>query len=301
MEDDSTRHGDSVRPPGWAEALLRVFLRSEVAETESGDLLEAYRDSVQPAQGRRRADFWYVRQVLGYAIRAIVMSRRNWILAGLSLCAVTFGLTVLRYPETNPGSHARVNFAAICAGFLFYACVAVIRSSPSGVENAAVLRVGSSWGVAIGVLWAAAYVFGNLVRPHGPGAQVALLLAVVAFLLPFVAGAQGAKKTGRIRAGMRAGFWSGFISGLMAFLALAVIGYILAFIPGLPGAETPAKDRIYTEAEFKRINVMDALGGALAHLFLIGGICGSVEGAAGGCAEVLLARAAHKLDRSIRA
>jgi hypothetical protein len=158
------------------------------------------------------------------------------------------------------------------------------------------LRLGTRWGIAIGVLWTCAYIFGNLITPHGRGAQAAILLALVAFVLPFAAGFQGATRTGRIRDGMRAGFWSGFISGMMACLALAAIGYICALVPGFPGAEIPP-GRFYTAEEYQRLNVMDALGGALAHLFVIGGIVGTIEGAAGGCAEVLLARAAHKRDR----
>jgi hypothetical protein len=39
-------------------------------QTESGDLLEAYRDSVYPARGRGRADLWFVRQVAGYVVRS---------------------------------------------------------------------------------------------------------------------------------------------------------------------------------------------------------------------------------------
>jgi len=47
-----SRSDNSVRPPRWAQMLLRFFLPSGTAETESGDLLEAYRDSVYPSLGR---------------------------------------------------------------------------------------------------------------------------------------------------------------------------------------------------------------------------------------------------------
>jgi hypothetical protein len=33
------------KPPVWAEAMLRVFLRPDVFASVSGDLLEQYRDS----------------------------------------------------------------------------------------------------------------------------------------------------------------------------------------------------------------------------------------------------------------
>ena len=59
----------NAMPPGWAETLLRAFLRSRDVDCVSGDLLEEYRDSVYPRCGRRRADLWYGRQVLGFVAR----------------------------------------------------------------------------------------------------------------------------------------------------------------------------------------------------------------------------------------
>jgi hypothetical protein len=47
-----------------------MFLRRDDAETQSGDLLEAYRDSIYPSRGRWRADLWFIRQVAGYVFRA---------------------------------------------------------------------------------------------------------------------------------------------------------------------------------------------------------------------------------------
>ena len=51
-------------PPKWAEVLLRIFLRSRDRDTVAGDLLEEYRETVLPARGCRRAQWWYLRQVL---------------------------------------------------------------------------------------------------------------------------------------------------------------------------------------------------------------------------------------------
>jgi hypothetical protein len=56
-------------PPDWADALLRLFVTAENVDNVSGDLLEEYRDSVLPGRGQRRADRWYVRQVLGFVWR----------------------------------------------------------------------------------------------------------------------------------------------------------------------------------------------------------------------------------------
>jgi hypothetical protein len=66
----------SAAPPAWAEALLRSIVARGDQDAVSGDLLEAYRDSILPARGPRRADWWYVGQVFGF------VWRRTW-LAGL--------------------------------------------------------------------------------------------------------------------------------------------------------------------------------------------------------------------------
>lgn len=62
--------GDSnVLPRRWAEALLRLLLSRRDRETVSGDLLEAYRDTIVPELGSA-ADRWYIRQVGWFLLRA---------------------------------------------------------------------------------------------------------------------------------------------------------------------------------------------------------------------------------------
>jgi hypothetical protein len=58
-----------ARPPRWAEATLRMLLKPHDRETVSGDLLEEYRDTIEPSRGRA-ADWWYIRQVTWYLLRA---------------------------------------------------------------------------------------------------------------------------------------------------------------------------------------------------------------------------------------
>jgi hypothetical protein len=57
-------------PPRWAEAWLRLLLPARDQETVSGDLLEQYRDSVRPSEGRLRANAWYIAQVAGFTWRS---------------------------------------------------------------------------------------------------------------------------------------------------------------------------------------------------------------------------------------
>lgn len=270
--------GGEMRPPRWADVLLRTCLNTEEAETESGDLLEAYRDSICPARGRWRADFWYVRQVVGYVLRARGMVLRNWLLLGLTLCVLTIVVDVLLFPGLLPGPAA----AFVTAGFLFYGYVAACRTHPVTPEDAVVLRLGARYGIAHGALWIAA-LFG---LNRGVGFLVLALPA--AFLVPLVAGAHAAIKLWRIRAGMRVGFWSGLISGIIVSFVLMAFGYVWAYAPGLPGAEIPQHDG-YTAAEYAELNVSDTLGGGLVFLFE-GGVFGLIGGALGGFAGILLAR-----------
>ena len=53
-------------PPRWTGALLRTFLKRDDFESVSDDLLEQYRDSIYPTRGERRADLWYITQVLTF-------------------------------------------------------------------------------------------------------------------------------------------------------------------------------------------------------------------------------------------
>ena len=65
---------NTATPPRWADVVLRLLLAPRDRQTVSGDLLEEYRETIHPARGRRRADLWYVSQVVGFAWRA----NRTW-------------------------------------------------------------------------------------------------------------------------------------------------------------------------------------------------------------------------------
>jgi uncharacterized protein (TIGR03435 family) len=246
--------GDEIgHPPRWAEALLRTFLNPEEAETQSGDLLEAYRDSILPGRGRRGADLWFLRQVAGYILRARGTQTRNWVLAGVALSVLTVVVSILRYPGILAG--AQVVFVALF--LLFFAYAAVFHTRPRTPEESIVLRLGSRYGLAIGALT----MCGILALNFGIGIGVLMVLAAIS--LPVVAGAHAGITLWRVGAGLRVGFWSGIVSGLMLFLGLMAYGYILAFIPGIPGAEFPPIHP-YTAMEYQRANVGDTLGGGLA-------------------------------------
>jgi hypothetical protein len=60
----------SIRPPRWAEGLLRLLLQPKDRDSVSGDLLEEYREAIVSKRGSSSADAWYARQVGWYLLRA---------------------------------------------------------------------------------------------------------------------------------------------------------------------------------------------------------------------------------------
>jgi len=97
---------NEATPPGWAEVLLRACLRRGDSDSVSGDLLEQYRESVHPARGHRRADLWYVTQVLGFVWR----SARLW----AALFAAAFlARTALDWLVPPADFHARANVSTL--------------------------------------------------------------------------------------------------------------------------------------------------------------------------------------------
>jgi hypothetical protein len=126
-----------------------------------------------------------------------------------------------------------------------------------------VLRLGTRWGIAIGIWWIALELC-VVVIPHDLVTGIGFMLALVAFLLPFGSGSHGALKTGRMRDGIGICFWSGLISGVMTFPALLAIGYIL-----------------------HDSDVFDSL---FEHLFFIHGALNLICGTIGSCAAILLER-----------
>lgn len=267
--------GTDTKPPRWTDALLRTLMNAQDAEIQSGDLLEAYRDSIYPARGRWQADWWYVRQVFGCVLRARGSKVRNWLLVGLALCVLTVALSLFMYPALFAGWVPKV-----AVGFLFYGYVAAFHSRPVTPEDAVVLRLGAGYGIACGVLWTVGVIGASF------GAGLTLVLAYLSVVLPLVAGAHCGIKLWRVRAGMLVGFWSGLISGLIAFLVVVAFGYLLAFAPGLPGGYIPSQNHTYV---YRRLSVGDSLNGGVAHLF--GDAAISVIGATlGGLVGILFVR-----------
>jgi hypothetical protein len=126
-ESSPESRASAVSPPAWAEAVLRACLHSRDSDTVSGDLLEAYRDSIYPERGRIRADRWYIRQVLGIVAR----STRVW---GVLFAASFVARTALDWwaPPADFYTRSTVSTALGAAILLLAGFTATIRSGKLG-------------------------------------------------------------------------------------------------------------------------------------------------------------------------
>jgi hypothetical protein len=102
-------------PPRWMELVLRGSLPRRDVATVSGDLLEEYRERVYPARGRRRADAWFLTQVLGFAWR----NARLWV----TLLSVAFiARTAMDWLVPTADFHFRATLSTLTgAGILLLA------------------------------------------------------------------------------------------------------------------------------------------------------------------------------------
>jgi hypothetical protein len=191
--------------------------------------------------------------------------------------------SIHRYP-TIVSSPATPTFLSLfLAGVLWYGFAAVRWTRVTTREDFAVLRHGARWGVLIGLAWTVEVLGGNVIMPHKFGAGIGVLAAVAAAIMPVIAGAIEAARTGQIGSGARVGFWSGAVSGVMTFVALASVGYLVVSVPGFPGVEAPRNVvRALTANELAAFNIGDYLAGGVSHLVIIGAPFCSAAGAFGG-------------------
>ena len=104
-------NGNGPNPPDWAERAFMAMLPPTEAETESGDLLEVYRDEQVPVRGRAAADRWYVRQV-------IVAFVRNY---GLWLAALVALFVMQDVANTRSPSRPSLGSPAVLIGVILIA------------------------------------------------------------------------------------------------------------------------------------------------------------------------------------
>jgi hypothetical protein len=149
MKTSKSAAGEDVRPPLWAETILRLVLKPEDRESVPGDLLEEYREVIQPSCGSRAADLWYIRQVGGFLWRA------TWIWA-LFFSGAFIARTAFDWLVPTHDFHARSNMStAVGVALLFSAGFAAAWRSRSVMAGPLAAVVTSQIAAIISVVGAA--------------------------------------------------------------------------------------------------------------------------------------------------
>ncbi|HZI50310.1 MAG TPA: hypothetical protein VFE29_00680 [Terriglobia bacterium] len=199
------------------------------------------------------------------------MKLRDLMLVGLALCALTLSFNAVEYPvfvEILRRSSWLVFLMSAIVIWISYAAIA--RTQAKTEEDALVLRDGRFWGIAVSCAWTLVTIV-----PMGAGAPLWFFALFSGLLLPWVAGAATAIKTGHVRAGMRVGFWSSAIGGLAGFLVATVSGLLVDTFPALSVLGVPS---------------LNSLQLAIAFMFFLGAVPGTVGGLIGGWAGLALYR-----------
>ena len=109
-----------IHPPAWMEHLLRMVLPAHNRETIAGDLREEFHDRAA-SQSARRAQLWYLRQVVSLAPRGLGLALGNGSALPL-LCAFT-GLCGLWLGAMDLRLHHPASQIAIAASILSQALI----------------------------------------------------------------------------------------------------------------------------------------------------------------------------------
>src|SRR4029453_19157632 len=77
------------------------------------------------------------------------------------------------------------------------------------------------------------------------GEDFALLGAVLALMLPFLAGALSAISSGKVRRATSVGLWSGMIGGLIGFFVFTGVAYLRPLLLGVPVLAALEREEYY--------------------------------------------------------
>ena len=166
-------------------------------------------------------------------------------------------------------------------------------------EAPAVLDKSTLVGLALGFLWVVEIGVNNVVAPPLPARDTIddifwALIAVGILAASIVA----AYRSGRIKHGISAGTWSGFVSGAVACgtaLALVVLGMSLLLSDPINLAEWSSRARDSTAPTIASYLAWETFAGAFGHLLVLGLGMGFVLGVIGG----LLGKAAKRKQRNL--
>jgi hypothetical protein len=204
---------------------------------------------------------------------------RPALVAGALLGLLYALVALLRYPASPAQTllyYIAIGLLALAAAVAF-----VVLRPAAAAQDGAVWRLSIRFGVLIGALWMVEMLAANVVAVGTSANRVVYeAVTLVAFALPLVAGGLAAYRLRRVTGGIVVGFWSGFISGLIAYLTLMTIAYV--FMAALQ--HDPQTLREYAQSGERTLAtyiVGDFLFGSCAHLLLIGVLYGTALAAVG--------------------
>jgi hypothetical protein len=169
----------------------------------------------------------------------------------------------------------------LVAVLLTYLLIAWRLTGNDDSDSVLAAGLGLNWGLIIAIFWLIEMLAGNLF--DGKSSLVRIFYfgsSILAFGLPLFAGIWGSRKSGRVRAGMLMGLWSGIVSGLLAFLILMTITYFFLNIM-LRDPQNVLQFQGSGARDLTTFVVGDSLAGATGHL-VIGPVLGSGLGLVGG-------------------
>lgn len=215
------------------------------------------------------------------------------LVAALAAAAALILAALLRYP-LDPVRHP-VELLGCLAGIVVLLGLAAgieVRHRMRGSLSPASL-LGVRWGLLLGAAWVVEIGYNNLIAPPVAVRDPVddLIWAAVALAMVIVS-AVAATREGRIGAGMRAGFWSGLVSGTAACLtALALVVFGMRFLLADPANAAEFAQRGPTSgfSTMAPYLAYQTVAGALLHLVVLGMLMGTLLGCVGGVAGKIVA------------
>lgn len=204
---------------------------------------------------------------------------RPLLVGGLALGLLFSLVTWVRFPASPAQTilYAVAPVLVVLCGVVSFVSLRPTRS----LRVLATWRLSAIFGLTIGLLWIIEIMVGNIVAVESNVSRAIYTGATVAaFALPLIAGAVGAYRLGTVRSGIAVGFWSGLLSGLIAYLTLMFITYV--FMGTLQ--HDPQTLREYAHSSERALStfiVGDFLFASCSHLVLIGVLWGTATAAVG--------------------
>jgi hypothetical protein len=213
---------------------------------------------------------------------------RHWpvyILLGILLLSAVL-ISVIALDYTYDAFSLKAGGAALAVVLAALGAAWLLTRTARREETPAALDKTTRLGLVLGLFWTVEIGANNVLAPPQPGrdtmdnifwALIALGILIVSIVASY--------SSGRLRDGLAAGAWSGFVSGAVACgtaLVLIVFGMRLLLSDPVNLAEWSSRAKGSTAPTMASYFAYETLAGALLHLVVSGAVMGFVLGLVGG-------------------